>query len=80
GRFHIGVMRTDGTDERLLSSSFLDEGPTFSPNGRVIAFFRESPGQMGRAQLMSIDITGRNLRIVETPNAASDPAWSPVRR
>jgi len=71
GRFHIGVMRTDGTDERLLSSSFLDEGPTFSPNGRVIAFFRESPGQTGRAQLMSIDITGRNLRIVETPNAAS---------
>ncbi|HSF93552.1 MAG TPA: Tol-Pal system beta propeller repeat protein TolB [Thermohalobaculum sp.] len=80
GRFHIGVMRTDGTDERLLSSSFLDEGPTFSPNGRVIAFFRESPGQAGRAQLMSIDITGRNLRVVETPNAASDPAWSPVRR
>jgi len=64
----------------LLSSSFLDEGPTFSPNGRVIAFFRESPGQLGRAQLMSIDVTGRNLRIVETPNAASDPAWSPVRR
>jgi TolB protein len=80
GRFHIGVMRTDGTDERLLSSSFLDEGPTFSPNGRVIAFFRESPGQAGRAQLMSIDITGRNLRVIETPNAASDPAWSPIRR
>jgi len=80
GRFHIGVMRTDGSDARLLSSSFLDEGPTFSPNGRVIAFFRESPGQSGRAQLMSIDITGRNLRVVETPNAASDPAWSPVRR
>jgi TolB protein len=80
GRFHIGVMRTDGTDERLLSSSFLDEGPSFSPNGRVIAFFRESPGQAGRAQLMSIDITGRNLRVIETPNAASDPAWSPIRK
>jgi len=80
GRFHIGVMRTDGSDERLLSSSFLDEGPTFSPNGRVIAFFREFPGQAGRAQLMSIDITGRNLRVIETPNAASDPAWSPVRQ
>ena len=80
GRFHIGVMRTDGTDERLLSSSFLDEGPSFSPNGRVIAFFRETPGQAGRAQLMSIDITGRNLRVIETPNASSDPAWSPIRR
>jgi TolB protein len=80
GKFHIGVMRTDGTDERLLTTSFLDEGPTFSPNGRVISFFRESPGQAGRAQLMSIDITGRNLRVVETPNASSDPAWSPVRQ
>ena len=80
GRFHIGVMRTDGSEERLLTSSFLDEGPTWSPNGRVIMFFRESPGQSGRPQLMSIDISGRNLRVVPTPNAASDPAWSPLRR
>ncbi|MEM6547481.1 MAG: Tol-Pal system beta propeller repeat protein TolB [Pseudomonadota bacterium] len=79
GRFHIGVMRTDGSEERLLSSSFLDEGPTWSPNGRVLMFFRESPGQAGRSQLMSIDVTGRNLREVQTPNAASDPAWSPLR-
>ena len=31
GRFHIGVMRTDGSEERLLTASFLDEGPTWSP-------------------------------------------------
>lgn len=80
GRFHIGVMRTDGSDERLLSSSFLDEGPTFSPNGRVIAFFRQAPGAAGLSQLMSIDITGRNLRVIPTPNSASDPAWSPLRK
>jgi len=79
GRFHIGVMRTDGTDERLLSASFLEEGPTWSPNGRVIMFYRESPGENGRPELMSIDISGRNLRRVPTPNAASDPAWSPLR-
>jgi len=80
GRFHIGVMRTDGSDERLLSSGFINEGPAFSPNGRVLAFFSESPGDTGRSQLMSIDIAGRNLRVVPTPNAASDPAWSPVRK
>ena len=43
GRFFIGVMRTDGSEERLLTASFLDEGPTWSPNGRVIMFTRESP-------------------------------------
>ncbi|MEM9098652.1 MAG: Tol-Pal system beta propeller repeat protein TolB [Pseudomonadota bacterium] len=79
GVFHIGVMRPDGTDERLLSSSFLEEGPSFSPNGRILAFYRESPGQNGKPQLMSVDVTGRNLRQVPTPNAASDPSWSPLR-
>jgi len=79
GRFHIGVMRPDGSDERLLSTSFLDEGPTFSPNGRVLMFYRESPGVQGRAQVMSIDVSGINLRRVETPGAASDPTWSPLR-
>ena len=38
GLFHIGVMRPDGSDERLLTRSTLDEGPTWSPNGRVILF------------------------------------------
>ena len=33
GEFYIGVMRTDGSDEQLLTRSWLDEGPTFSPNG-----------------------------------------------
>ena len=78
GSFHIGVMRTDGTDERLLTQSFLDEGPTWSPNGRVIMFFRENAGAQGRPQLHSVDITGRNLRQVDTPVGASDPAWSPL--
>ncbi|MEM6622059.1 MAG: Tol-Pal system beta propeller repeat protein TolB [Pseudomonadota bacterium] len=79
GRFHIGVMRPDGSDERLLSTSFLDEGPTFAPNGRVLMFYRETPGAQGAAQIMSIDVTGRNLRRVSTPGAASDPSWSPLR-
>jgi len=76
GRFHIGVMRTDGSNERLLTASFLDEGPTWSPNGRVIMFTREQAG--GDPSLMSVDITGRNLRRVRTPGPASDPSWSPL--
>ena len=78
GRFHIGVMRPDGTDERLLTSSFLDEGPTWAPNGRVIMFFRETPGDAGRPQLYTVDIFGRAERLLDTPYGASDPAWSPL--
>ena len=78
GRFHIGVMRVDGAEERLLTASFLDEGPTWSPNGRVIMFTRESQGAAGLPALYSVDISGRNLRRVPTSGAASDPAWSPL--
>lgn len=79
GRFHIGVMRTDGSEERLLTASFLDEGPTWSPNGRVIMFTRETQGANGRSLLYSVDISGRNLRPVRTPDGGSDPAWSPLQ-
>ncbi len=80
GRFHIGVMRTDGSEERLLTASFLDEGPSWSPNGRVIMFTRASQGANGEPALYSVDISGRNLRRLATPQAASDPAWGPLQR
>jgi TolB protein len=80
GRFHIGVMRIDGSKERLLTASFLDEGPTWSPNGRVIMFTRETQGSSGSSSLYSVDISGRNLKPVKTPDGASDPAWSPLGR
>ena len=78
-RFHIGVMRIDGTEERLLTASFLDEGPTWAPNGRVIMFTRESQGEQGTANLYSVDISGRNLKKVPTTGGASDPSWSPLQ-
>ena len=77
GRFYIGVIGTDGQGERLLTEAYLDEGPTWSPNGRVISFFRENQPSAG-PKLWSIDLTGRNLRQLPTPTDASDPAWSPL--
>jgi TolB protein len=81
GQFYIGVMRTDGSGERLLTQSFMDEGPTWSPNGRVIMFARQertvsnTPGKWG---IFSVDLTGYNERKIPTPMEASDPAWSPL--
>lgn len=77
GRFHIGVIGTDGRGERLLTEAYLDEGPAWSPNGRVITFFRETSPGVG-PRLYSIDLTGRNLRKLQTTSDASDPAWSPL--
>jgi TolB protein len=74
--FHIGVMRPDGSDERILTTSFLDEGPTWAPNGRVLMFFRETPGS--GPHLWTVDVTGRIERAEPYPGPASDPAWSPL--
>lgn len=75
GQFSIGIMKPDGSGERLLTSGYHNEGPTFAPNGRVLMFFRDL-GQ-GPA-LYTIDVTGRSEQKVPTPSYASDPAWSPL--
>ena len=77
GTFYIGVMRPDGSGERMLTNGYLVEGPTWSPNGRVISFFRQDGGGAA-TRLYTIDLTGRNERLVETPQDGSDPAWSPL--
>ena len=78
GRFLIGVMKLDGSGERILTEGFHNEGPTWAPNGRVLMFFRESPGSAGGPKLYTIDLTGYNERQVATPAFGSDPAWSPL--
>ncbi len=81
-QFHIGVMRPDGSGERLIANGFLVEGPTWAPNGRVLAFFRQVPwdknGRNGGVRLYAIDITGYHERVFDTPTDASSPAWSPL--
>lgn len=82
GRFYIGVMRTDGTGERLLTEAYHVEGPTWAPNGRVLMYFKNLPsgpgGKQRSAHIYSIDLTGYNERMIPTPTDASDPAWSPL--
>ena len=80
GKFYIGVMRVDGSGERLLTENYYQEAPSWSPNGRVLIFYREtksdSEGKGFTAKLWSIDLTGYNERLVNTETDASDPSWS----
>ncbi len=74
--FAIGVMRPDGQGERLIAQGFLVESPTWAPNGRVLMYYKQDGGRGPR--LYTVDITGYNERLVQTPTDASDPAWSPL--
>ena len=83
-KFYIGVIRPDGSGERLITNAYHVEGPTWSPNGRVLSYFKERPvgpgGTQRKAQLYTIDITGYNEKLLSTPRDGSDPAWSPLNK
>jgi TolB protein len=75
--FGIGVMKPDGTGERILVEGFHNEGPTFAPNGLYVLFFRDSGGS-GGPKIYMTDIFGHGEFLVPTPSYASDPSWGPL--
>ena len=78
GNLRIAVMSPDGRGMRYLTDSWQDEAPTWSPNGRIVQFFRTEKNS-GITSIWQVDLTGRNERKLPTPVGASDPAWGPVR-
>jgi TolB protein len=74
-QFAIGVMRPDGSGERILTEGFHNEGPTWAPNGLFLMLFRD-PGGAGGPKIYMIDVFGRSESLVPTPGYASDPTWS----
>ena len=79
-KFYIGLMFDDGTGERLIADGYMVESPTWSPNGRRIIYYEQTPTKDGEDKLtiQSIDITGHNHETINLPTGASDPAWSPT--
>ncbi|MDR3151362.1 MAG: Tol-Pal system beta propeller repeat protein TolB [Holosporaceae bacterium] len=74
GMFCIGIIHPDGSGERMLASGYITEGPSWSPNGRVLLFSHQDYSR--REKIYSVDITGYNKREVPTPTNAIDPDWS----
>lgn len=77
GDLRIAVMSPGGGSLRYLTNSWQDEAPTWSPNGRIVQFFRTARNS-GETSIWQVDLTGRNERRLPTPVGASDPAWGPV--
>jgi len=78
GNLRIAVMSPGGGGMKYLTNAWQDEAPTWSPNGRIVQFFRTEQNS-GKTSLWQVDLTGRHLRKLETPEDASDPSWGPVR-
>lgn len=71
----IWIINADGTGgARVPSTQQNDNWPTFSPDGRQIAFVR----QAGRfASIFVINVDGTGLRQVTDNIFVEDPEWSP---
>ncbi len=78
GNLRVATMDPAGGSLRYLTDSWQDEAPTWAPNGRVIQFFRTARSS-GKTSVWQVDLTGRNLRKLDTPVDGSDPAWGALR-
>ena len=77
-KFFIGLIKKDGSGERIIATGYLTESPSWSPNGRTLIFNKvfKSKGKLVSA-IFTIDITGNLEKKLNTPGQASDPDWGP---
>lgn len=75
----IYTVRPDGTGLRYLPAGRFGRQPAWSPDGRRIAFVRNSL-EAGNNQLHIMDADGTNLTWVPNTGIMRDPAWAPDGR
>jgi dipeptidyl aminopeptidase/acylaminoacyl peptidase len=83
----VFIIRPDGTHLRRLTASTGDGFPSFSPDGRRVAFVRQVgsplPVDQQRAEWRTIDITGRDDTLVAShlyspfSSRYGAPQWAP---
>lgn len=78
-KFYIGLIKENGKGERLISEGYLADGPSWSPNGRTLTFYKVIKKSNNKyvSKLFTIDITGNIEKELLTPYEASDPDWGP---
>ena len=78
GIFRIAVLDVETRALQVLTDTYLDESPSFAPNGSMI-LYATSSGQGSALAAVSTDGAVQQT-LVERRGAAREPAWSPFRK
>ena len=76
GTHDLWAVNPDGSDPRRLTAGPGDnQGPTWAPNGRLLAF---QSNRLGRWQVFALTLDGAApVQITQTPGEHTSPSWSP---
>jgi TolB protein len=78
GRYHVAVMDLRTKEINRLTSTLLDESPSFAPNGRMILYASEEKNKGVLAAVSSDGRVRQSLRFLQ--GDVREPAWSPFLR
>jgi TolB protein len=76
GGRRVGILKSDGSGEQLLSAGPGDEGASWAASSRELIFQRSDPA--GNSSLLRVSLDGSEPRAVVLPQGGSDPDWSGV--
>jgi TolB protein len=79
GQFDIWLIDPEGSvNVPIITHRLSDEGPTWSPDARKLAF---SSNRRGQYDIYSVDVNGTNLkRLTKGSGDNTSPAWGPYVR
>ena len=78
GLYHVATLNLQSKEMNNLTSTILDESPSFAPNGRMVLYASE---QNNKGVLAAVSSDGRvrqTLRFLQ--GDVREPAWSPYLR
>lgn len=75
GGFHIALKDNETGLTRVVTDTFLDESPSFAPNGEMILY---AMNKGSRGQLAVVSVEGKTSQTLQVKNAeVREPAWGP---
>ncbi len=76
--YHIALQDLKTGDFRILTDTFLDESPSFAPNGEMILY---AMNRNGRGELAVVPVEGGISQYLKVPDGeVKEPDWGPYRK